>query len=96
VNLLAAIEHEVGLENVTRVLKLTGFVASADGFTDQPTVIDGASRLLVDVLGERGQHARSAIGVAWLPGNSAVEVEAIVDCKPAETATSTGKREEQQ
>ncbi|TKA01192.1 RidA family protein [Actinacidiphila oryziradicis] len=77
-NLLAAIETELGLENVSRVLKITGFVASADGFVEQPTVIDAASELLVDVLGDAGRHARSAIGVASLPGNAAVEVEAIV------------------
>jgi enamine deaminase RidA (YjgF/YER057c/UK114 family) len=77
-NLLAAIEQEGGLQNVVRVLKLSGFVASGDGFTDQPVVVDAASSLLVDVLADAGRHARSAIGVAWLPGNSAVEVEAIV------------------
>ncbi|GAA1627430.1 RidA family protein [Kribbella alba] len=78
INLLAAIEQELGLENVGRILKLTGFVASGDGFTDQPKVIDAASSLLGEVLGEAGRHARSAVGVAWLPGNAAVEVEAIV------------------
>jgi enamine deaminase RidA (YjgF/YER057c/UK114 family) len=77
-HLLATIEADIGLENVGQVLKLTGFVASADGFVDQPAVIDAASTLLVDVLGDRGRHARSAIGVAWLPRNTPVEVEAIV------------------
>ncbi|HEY2042431.1 MAG TPA: RidA family protein [Jatrophihabitans sp.] len=89
-NLLAAIEQEGGLQNVVRVLKLTGFVASGDGFTDQPVVVDAASRLLVDVLGDAGQHARSAIGVAWLPGNSAVEVEAIVQFAADDSRASEG------
>lgn len=77
-NLLAAMEADIGLENVVQVLKLTGFVASADGFVDQPAVIDAASTLFIDVLGDRGRHARSAIGVACLPRNTPVEVEAIV------------------
>jgi enamine deaminase RidA (YjgF/YER057c/UK114 family) len=82
----AAIEAELGLENVTRVLKVTGFVASADGFVEQPEVVNPASELLVEVLGSPGRHARSAIGVAWLPGNAPVEVEAIVSGAPKETA----------
>jgi enamine deaminase RidA (YjgF/YER057c/UK114 family) len=77
-NLLAAVEAELGLDNVERVLKITVFVASADGFIEQPKVADAASQFLVDVLGDAGRHARSAVGVAWLPGNAAVEVEAIV------------------
>jgi enamine deaminase RidA (YjgF/YER057c/UK114 family) len=85
-NLLAAIDIELGLENVTRVLKITGFVASADGFVERPKVVDAASELLVDVLGDAGRHARSAIGVAWLPGNAAVEIEAIVSGASKETA----------
>jgi enamine deaminase RidA (YjgF/YER057c/UK114 family) len=90
VNLLAAIEQEGGLDNVVRVLKLTGFVASGVGFTNQPVVIDAASGLLVDVLGDAGQHARSAIGVASLPGNSAVEVEAIVQFATGDTRAAAG------
>ncbi|MEA2638586.1 MAG: hypothetical protein QOE18_1643 [Chloroflexota bacterium] len=67
------------LDDVTLV-KITGFVNSAPGFTDQPAVINGASDLLVQVLGsERGAHARSAIGVAQLPLGAAVEVEAILE-----------------
>jgi enamine deaminase RidA (YjgF/YER057c/UK114 family) len=67
------------LDDVTFV-KITGFVNSAPGFTDQPAVINGASDLLVQVLGdERGAHARSAIGVAQLPLGAAVEVEAILE-----------------
>ncbi len=62
-----------------RLLKLTGFVNSAPGFGDQPKVVNGASDLAVALLGERGRHARSAVGVAALPGNVAVEVEAILE-----------------
>lgn len=76
---LAALKHALGnLERVERIVKVTGFVASASGFTQQPQVIDGASRLLGEVFGDRGRHARSAIGVAELPRGSAVEVEMIV------------------
>lgn len=60
---------------LSRVVKLTGFVASAPGFFDQPLVVNGASELLAEVLGERGRHARSAVGVAALPLGAAVEVE---------------------
>lgn len=76
---LAALKHALGnLERVERIVKVTGFVASASGFTQQPQVIDGASRLLGEIFGDRGRHARSAIGVAELPRGSAVEVEMIV------------------
>lgn len=61
-----------------RLLKLTGFVNSAPGFGDQPLVVNGASDLAVALLGEAGRHARSAVGVAALPGNVSVEVEAIL------------------
>lgn len=67
------------LERVVRVIKIQGFVASAPGFTDQHLVINGASNLLVSVLGERGKHARAAVGMASLPMNAAVEVDAIVE-----------------
>ncbi len=63
-----------------RVIKLLGFVNSAPDFTDQPFVINGASDLLIEVFGsENGAHARSAVGVAQLPGNAAVEVEALLE-----------------
>jgi enamine deaminase RidA (YjgF/YER057c/UK114 family) len=65
------------LERIERVVKVTGFVASAPGFHQQPQVIDGASALLGDILGERGIHARSAIGVAELPRNAPVEIELV-------------------
>jgi enamine deaminase RidA (YjgF/YER057c/UK114 family) len=79
-NALAAVEVEAGsLENVRRVVKVTGYVASAAGFNRQPEVINGASNLLGEVFGERGTHARSAVGVAELPLDAPVEVELIVE-----------------
>lgn len=60
-----------------RVVKLTGFVASAPGFFDQPRVVNGASELMIAALGDRGRHARSAVGVAALPLGAAVEVEGV-------------------
>jgi enamine deaminase RidA (YjgF/YER057c/UK114 family) len=81
-NLLAQIDREIGLERVKRLLKLNGYVASADGFVSQPAVIDGASEVLVEVLGAVGEHARTSVGVAWLPGNAPVEVELIARVTP--------------
>ena len=69
------------LDRLIRVVKLTGFVASAPGFTDQPLVINGASDFLVEVLGEAGRHARSAVGVVALPRGVAVEIEAIFETR---------------
>ncbi|MGS2612992.1 RidA family protein [Micromonospora sp. LZ34] len=78
-NALAAIDSLVGLENVVKIVKLTGFVASAPGFTGQPAVINGASDLFGAVFGEAGRHARSAVGVAELPLDAPVEIEVIVE-----------------
>jgi enamine deaminase RidA (YjgF/YER057c/UK114 family) len=78
-NILAAVDALVGLDHVVRVVKVVGFVASADGFTGQPAVINGASEFFVDVFGEAGRHARSAIGVFELPLGVPVEVEAIFE-----------------
>ncbi len=76
---LACLKQVLGsLDRVERILKVTGFVASAPGFNQQPKVIDAASELLVRLFGEAGRHARSAIGVAELPRNAAVEIELIV------------------
>ena len=80
-NCLAAVHDLVGLDELVRVVKVTGFVASAPGFTDQPTVINGASELLGTVLGEAGVHARSAVGVAELPKDTPVEVELIAEVR---------------
>jgi enamine deaminase RidA (YjgF/YER057c/UK114 family) len=76
---LAAIDQVAGLEKVTRIVKVSGFVASAEGFTGQPGVVNGASDLFVAVFGDAGRHARTSIGVAELPLGSPVEVEVIVE-----------------
>jgi enamine deaminase RidA (YjgF/YER057c/UK114 family) len=78
-NALAAIEALVGLGRLVKIVKVTGFVASAPGFTGQPAVINGASNLFGEVLGEQGRHARSAVGVAELPLGAPVEVEVIAE-----------------
>lgn len=78
-NALAAVDALVGIDNVTRVLKVVGYVASAEGFTGQPAVINGASNLMSEVFGEAGEHARAAVGVAELPMGAPVEVEVIVE-----------------
>jgi len=78
-NALAAIDALVGLGRVVKIVKVTGFVASAPGFTGQPAVVNGASGLFGDVLGELGRHARSAVGVAELPLGAPVEVEVIAE-----------------
>lgn len=78
-NALAAVDSLVGIDSVTRVVKVVGFVASAPGFNGQPSVINGASDLLAEVFGDRGAHARSAVGVSELPLDAPVEVELIVE-----------------
>jgi len=78
-NALAAVHDLVGVDAITRVVKVVGFVASAEGFTGQPAVINGASELLGEIFGEAGRHARSAVGVAELPLGVPVEVELIVE-----------------
>ncbi|NKQ55292.1 RidA family protein [Amycolatopsis sp. K13G38] len=78
-NALAAVDALVGIDAVTRVVKVVGFVASAEGFTGQPAVVNGASELLGEIFGESGAHARSAVGVAELPLGAPVEVELIVE-----------------
>jgi enamine deaminase RidA (YjgF/YER057c/UK114 family) len=79
-NALAAVKREIGdLDRIRRIVKLTGYVASAAGFTDQPKVVDGASLLLGELFGERGQHARAAVGVTELPLGVSVELEMIVE-----------------
>jgi enamine deaminase RidA (YjgF/YER057c/UK114 family) len=78
-NALAAIDALVGLGRIVKIVKLTGFVASAPGFTGQAAVINGASELFGQVLGELGRHARSAVGAAELPLDAPVEVEVIAE-----------------
>jgi enamine deaminase RidA (YjgF/YER057c/UK114 family) len=78
-NALAAVDSVVSIDAVTRVVKVVGFVASAPGFHGQPSVVNGASDLLAEVFGDKGAHARSAVGVAELPLDAPVEVELIVE-----------------
>jgi enamine deaminase RidA (YjgF/YER057c/UK114 family) len=79
--LAAAASVAGGLSSIVRVVKLTGFVASAPDFTGQPQVVNGASELLLEVFGEAGRHARSAVGMAVLPLDAPVEVELIVEVR---------------
>ena len=82
INILAQAKAALGsLDSVARIVKITVFVASAPGFTQQHLVANGASDLLAEVFGEAGQHARSAVGVASLPLDAPVEIEAIIECK---------------
>ena len=76
-NLLAQMEAAAGLDNVEQVVQLTGFVLSTDDFGDQPKVINGASDLLVEVLGEAGKHSRAALGTNALPFSVTVEIAAV-------------------
>lgn len=86
-NLLAVVKNEVGeLSKVKRIVKILGFVNSTPEFTDQPKVMNGSSDLLVQVFGERGKHGRSAVGMAQLPNNNAVEVEMIIEIEDKEGA----------
>jgi enamine deaminase RidA (YjgF/YER057c/UK114 family) len=78
-NALAAVHSLVGIDAVTQVVKVVGFVASGPGFNGQPGVVNGASDLLADVFGDRGVHSRSAVGVAELPLDAPVEVELVVE-----------------
>jgi len=78
-NALASIDSLVGIDSVTRVVKVVGFVASAPGFVGQPGVVNGASELFGELFGEAGAHARSAVGVSELPLNAPVEVEIVVE-----------------
>lgn len=78
-NALAIARQELGsLDRIARVVKVVGHVASAEGFADQPQVLNGASDLLVAIFGEAGRHARVAIGAAELPRHAAVEIEVIL------------------
>ncbi|MFD8417556.1 RidA family protein [Streptomyces sp. NPDC059650] len=82
-NALAAVKSVAGdLDRIARVVKVVGFVASAPDFTAQPAVLNGASELLGEVLGDKGVHARSAVGVAVLPLDAPVEVEIQVELLP--------------
>ena len=79
-NALAAIKEQIGsLDRIVRVVKVTGYVASDPSFTGQPAVLNGASLLLAEIFGNKGIHARSAVGVAVLPLDAPVEVELVVE-----------------
>ena len=75
----ASVAGAGGLDAITRIVKVTGFVASVPSFTGQPGVINGASEFFIEVFGEAGRHARSAVGLAVLPLDSPVEVELIAE-----------------
>lgn len=80
VNILAALRAHLGdLDKITRIVKLQAFVNSKTGFTQQHIVVNAASQLLYDALGEKGHHARTAVGTNQLPMDAAVEIEAIVE-----------------
>lgn len=79
INCLSAVKSVIGdLDRIQETVKLTGYVNSELNFSGQPKVIDGASRLLKEIFGEKGSHTRSAVGMAGLPGNAACEIELIV------------------
>jgi len=81
-NALSIIKSSLGsLEKVRRVVRLVGYVASAEGFNEQPKVVNGASDLLIQVFGEKGKHSRVAVGVMELPRGAPVEIEMIVQTK---------------
>ena len=80
INLIAKLKNAIGdLSKVKRIVKVLGMVNSTESFTDQPKVINGFSDLMVAVFGDKGKHARSAVGMAALPMNMAVEIEMIVE-----------------
>lgn len=81
-NVLAQIEAAAGLDNVVEIAQLTGWVLCTDDFGDQPQVVNGASDLLVEVLGEAGRHARAAVGASALPRGVTVEIAATVVVRP--------------
>eukprot|EP00607_Mallomonas_marina_P006867 CAMPEP_0182428856 /NCGR_PEP_ID=MMETSP1167-20130531/24230_1 /TAXON_ID=2988 /ORGANISM="Mallomonas Sp, Strain CCMP3275" /LENGTH=122 /DNA_ID=CAMNT_0024612029 /DNA_START=211 /DNA_END=579 /DNA_ORIENTATION=- len=79
-NLISTLKHNLGdLDKVKRIIKLVGFVNCTDDFTQQPVVVNGCSDLMVEVFGEKGRHARSAVGTNSLPLGVPVEIEAIVE-----------------
>jgi enamine deaminase RidA (YjgF/YER057c/UK114 family) len=94
INLLGSARYVLGsLDRVRRIVKVLGMVNSADGFGDQPKVINGFSDLMVEVFGDKGRHARSAVGMAELPMGIPVEIEMIleVDAKPRSGRVKTAK-----
>ena len=91
-NLMAVMRDELGsLDRVKRIVKVLGMVNAVPGFTDQPKVINGCSDLFVEVFGERGRHARSAVGMGSLPNNIPVEIEVIVEVGSSAPAKKPAK-----
>ena len=81
-NALAAIKSLIGdLDQIQQIVRVVGYVASVPTFTQQPAVVNGASELLLEIFGENGKHARSAVGMAVLPMNASVEIELTVEVK---------------
>ena len=92
-NLMAVMRDELGsLDRVQRIVKVLGMVNAVPGFTDQPKVINGCSDLFVEVFGERGKHARSAVGMGSLPNNIPVEIEVIVEVGGAASKAPRAKK----
>nr|VFK35010.1 MAG: Enamine deaminase RidA, house cleaning of reactive enamine intermediates, YjgF/YER057c/UK114 family [Candidatus Kentron sp. MB]VFK77156.1 MAG: Enamine deaminase RidA, house cleaning of reactive enamine intermediates, YjgF/YER057c/UK114 family [Candidatus Kentron sp. MB] len=92
-NILRIVRSPIGeLAHIERIIRLTGFVNSAAGFTQQHIVINGASQLCVDILGDAGRHARSAVGVCELPLNASVEVEMIIKLRSGLDETATRRK----
>ena len=80
-NVLSIMKHLIGFKKIRRVVKMTGFVQAAPDFYEIPAVVNGASELFAEVMGEQGAHARSAVGMASLPMNAAVEIELVLELK---------------
>ena len=81
-NALAAIKNLIGdLDKIQQIVKVTGYVACVPTFTEQPAVVNGASEFLLELFGESGKHARSAVGMSSLPLNSSVEIELTVEVR---------------
>ena len=80
-NALSIMKHLIGFEKISRVVKMTGFVQTSPDFYEIPAVVNGASELFSEVMGEQGAHARSAVGMASLPMNAAVEIELVLELK---------------
>ncbi|PGK37642.1 hypothetical protein CN907_15980 [Bacillus anthracis] len=79
-NLLSVVRNELGdLNKIKRIVKILGFVNSTEDFINQPKVMNGASDVLVDIFGEKGKHARSAVGMAQLPNNTTIEIEMVLE-----------------
>jgi enamine deaminase RidA (YjgF/YER057c/UK114 family) len=90
-SILATLQAELGdLDRVARIVKVLGMVNAAPGFNRTPAVIDGCSELFVEVFGEAGRHARSAVGMAELPFDIAVEIEVVVQLHPSPATTPAG------